>query len=160
MNWACFWMIHTVLSVLLGISSSSFIHTSMCTIFTDWYNGFTFHAEKWECSISLKDKIYNIVHRNQKSEICLFNSFISYIEYSLIYIYKHMGQLRQLILLLVDTTPTMKKYTKYHILYQNNNMLLHKKKQINKKINKIKIFIHTQSYTLTHTIGYHTSMGR
>ncbi len=30
--------------------------------------------------------------RNQKSEICLFNPFISYIEYSLIYIYKHMGQ--------------------------------------------------------------------
>ncbi len=26
------------------------------------------------------------------SEICLFNPFISYIEYSLIYIYKHMGQ--------------------------------------------------------------------
>ncbi len=30
--------------------------------------------------------------RNQKSVICLFNPFISYIEYSLIYIYKHMGQ--------------------------------------------------------------------
>ncbi len=30
--------------------------------------------------------------RNQKSEICLFNPFISYIEYSIIYIYKHMGQ--------------------------------------------------------------------
>ncbi len=30
--------------------------------------------------------------RNQKSEICLFNPFISYIEYSLIYIYRHMGQ--------------------------------------------------------------------
>ncbi len=30
--------------------------------------------------------------RNQKSEICLFNTFISYIVYSLIYIYKHMGQ--------------------------------------------------------------------
>ncbi len=28
----------------------------------------------------------------QKSEICLFNPFMSYIEYSLIYIYKHMGQ--------------------------------------------------------------------
>ncbi len=27
-----------------------------------------------------------------ESEICLFNPFISYIEYSLIYIYKHMGE--------------------------------------------------------------------
>ncbi len=30
--------------------------------------------------------------RNQKSEICLFNPFINYIEYSLIYIYKYMGE--------------------------------------------------------------------
>ncbi len=33
-----------------------------------------------------------VTNRSQKSEICLFNPFISYIEYSLIYIYKHMGQ--------------------------------------------------------------------
>ncbi len=32
-----------------------------------------------------------------------------------------------------DTTPTMKKDTKCHILYQNNNMLLQKKNHINKK---------------------------
>ncbi len=30
--------------------------------------------------------------RNQQSEFCLFNPFTNYIEYYLIYIYKHMGQ--------------------------------------------------------------------
>ncbi len=48
---------------------------------------------------SMKDNIsfYLLEIRNQKSEIrnqkfVYFNPFISYIEYSLIYIYKHMGQ--------------------------------------------------------------------
>ncbi len=44
--------------------------------------------------------------------------------------------LRQLTLPLVQTPPQpWKKDTKYHILYQNNNMLLQKKKQINNKNN-------------------------
>ncbi len=37
-------------------------------------------------------ELQEIIKINKKSEICLFNPFISYIEYSLIYIYKHMGQ--------------------------------------------------------------------
>ncbi len=32
-----------------------------------------------------------------------------------------------------DTTLTMKKDTQYDILYQNNNMLIQKKKEINKE---------------------------
>ncbi len=32
-----------------------------------------------------------VLNRNQKSEICLFNPFISYIEYSLISIYKQQS---------------------------------------------------------------------
>ncbi len=44
----------------------------------------------WSCAKFLGN-IFLFVIRNQKSEMCLFNLFISYIEYSLIYIYKHMG---------------------------------------------------------------------
>ncbi len=67
---------------------------------------------------------------NQKSEICLFKPFISNIEYSLIYIFTNIW-VREISVKAIniaagtDTTPTMTKNTKYHILYQNNNMLLH-----------------------------------
>ncbi len=83
-----------------------------------------------------------VVIRYQKSEIR--NLFIQPI-YKLhwvffnIYLQTYGSErylLRQLTLPLVQIPPQLwKNDTKYHILYQNNNMLLHKKKQINNKNN-------------------------
>ncbi len=68
-----------------------------------WYFGITGNGMPWIRGVFKKLTKIRIIdtvvplfgintYRNQKSEICLFNPFISYIEYSLIYIYKHMGQ--------------------------------------------------------------------